>query len=119
MPPPHLVVRGDEAHDAAHAALHRRVQAEEAHVLGWAEVIAVVRVEALLGVGDVRPHPVAGRPPEVAHVVDHGAVPLLRHGPRDERGQEPEGGDGLLAPEPVERQAVHDGEARGRRPAWP
>ena len=112
MPPPHLVVRGDEAHDAAHAALHRRVQAEEAHVLGRAEVIAIVRVEALLGVGDVRAHAIAGRPPEIAHVIDHGAVPLLRDGPGDQRGQEPEDRDGLLAPQPIERQAVHDGEAR-------
>src|SRR5262249_492171 len=50
---PDLVVRRGEAHDAAHSAFHGRVEAEQSHVLGWAEVVAIVRVEALLGVGDV------------------------------------------------------------------
>src|SRR5215472_18760484 len=56
---PELVVRRDEAHDAAHSAFHGWVEAEQSHVLGWAEVVAVVRVEALLGIGDVGAHAVA------------------------------------------------------------
>src|SRR5262245_14095860 len=108
---PDLVVCGDQTHDAAHAAFHGRVQAQESHVLGRAEIVAVVGVEALLRVGDVWAHPVAGRSPRVAHVVDHGAVPLLRHRPGDQRGEQPEEGDGLLALDALERQPVHDGEA--------
>ena len=110
--PAHLVVGGHEAHDATHPALHRRVQAEQPDVLRRAEVIAVVRVEALLGIRDVGPHAVPRWPAEIAHVIDHGAVPLLRDRPGNQRREEPEDRDGLLAPQPVERQAIHDGEAR-------
>ena len=86
---------------------------------GGHEVIAVVGVKALLGIGDVRAHAVAGRPAEIAHVIDHGAVPLLRHRPGDERGQEPEHRD---APPRAAADRAAGGprwRSRGRRRARP
>ena len=62
----HLLVRRGEAHDAAHAAFHRRAQAHQADIVRRHVVVAVVGMEVLLGVGDVGPHAVAGRPAEIA-----------------------------------------------------
>jgi hypothetical protein len=49
-------------------------------------VIAVIGMEILLGVGDVGAHAVAGRPAEVADVVDRRAIPFLRHRARHQGG---------------------------------
>ncbi len=80
-------------------------------MLGRAQVIAIVGVEALLDIGEVGSHAVAGQPARIPHVVDHGAVPLLRHRPGEERAEQPEQGHGLRAVDPLERQPIHDGEA--------
>ena len=108
----HLLVRGGEAHDAAHAAFHRRAQAHQADIVRRHVVVAVVGMEVLLGVGDVGPHAVAGRPAEIGDVVDRGAVPLLRHRPRHQRGEQPPHRPRAALRPALDRQAVDDGEAR-------
>src|SRR5262249_3249123 len=108
---PHHVVDGDQTDDATHAALHRGMQAQEAHVLGRAQIVAVVGVEALLGGREGGEHAVDGRAAPVGHVVHHGAVPLLRHRPRDEGGDEPEERRREIAAEALDGQALHDREA--------
>ena len=110
----HLVVRRVEAHDAAHAAFHRGVQAQERDVVRRAQVVAVVGVKALLGVGDVRPHAVARRAPEIAHVVDHLAVPALSHRAREELREEPVERLRFLDRVVVEGQPVDQHEADAR-----
>src|SRR5262249_47071616 len=85
----HFVVRGIKAHDMADAALQRGAQAEQRYVVRRAEVVAVVGMKALFRVGDVRAHSVSRRAAEVAHVVDHLAVPALRHRSREQLHQHP------------------------------
>ena len=69
-------------------------------------------MEILLGVGDVGAHAVAGRPAEVADIVDRRAVPLLRHRPGDQGGQKPPDRPRAGLRPAFDGQAIDDGEAR-------
>ena len=108
------VVDGRDAHHLADAALHRRMQAEQADELGRRLVVGIVVVEAQVDVGDGRPDARAGLELRagVHHVVEHLAVQLLRHRPGKQARQQPVEVDRFLARDLVHRQAVEHGEHR-------
>ena len=84
-------MRGVKTDDPAVAAAHRSPQAEETHIVRRRLVIRVVVVKADLDVGFVRTHPRTRQCllPSIEHVVDQGAVELLRDRARDHARQQP------------------------------
>jgi hypothetical protein len=71
-------------------------------------------VKALLRVGDVGTHAVSRRTAQIAHVVDHLAVPALRHRARQELHQEPINRLCLFRRASIEGHAVDQREADAR-----
>ena len=106
-----LVVRGDQAHEAAQPALHRRLEAEEAHECRRLPEPAPVGVEGLPEVGDGAAHPVAQRLAGILDVVEARAVGLLRDHLAEHRGQQPADGQVLGVAVALDREAIHHREA--------
>jgi hypothetical protein len=105
-----LLVHRHQAHEPAQAALVRRAQADEAHELGRQVEPRRVGVELEIQVRHRAPHAILQRLARIAHVVDHGAVPLLRHQPTQERAEEPAERLVLLQREALDGKLVDDGE---------
>ncbi len=110
MPSSELLVHRHEAHEAAHAAFGRRVQAEQPHELGCQGEPRRVGVELKIQVRHRAPHAVAQSLARVPDVVQHGAVPLLRHEPSKEAAQEPAEGPVLLQGEALDGKPIEHGQ---------
>ncbi len=98
------------------AAAHRPAQAQQADVIGRRVVVGVVVVKADFDIGLVGTNPRTRQCllPGVEHVVDQGAVELLRDRARNHARQQPIDRGRLAGIHLVERQPVDDRKAHTR-----
>src|SRR5262250_1091350 len=105
-----LLVRRHQAHEAAHPAFHRGVDAEQADQLGRRAQPGGVSVELQIQVRHRPAHAVGQSAARVAHVVDHETVPLLRDQPAEQRAEQPGQGLVLVCRVALHRHTIDHGE---------
>ena len=114
MPAAQLVVDGAEAHEPAHAALLRRVDAVEPHLFRRPVRPRGVGVEPEIEIRQRHPHAILQRFAGVLHVVEHRPVPFRRDHAPEETAEQPHERAVLVERVALDGNAIEHREADAR-----